>query len=83
MAGEWKTTAKRTWEEVWAHRRNKMPLLGRARGGGEDHHSNLFPCICMGPQRVGSLWHRLHVARYHLFGLQEPWLWCLFCIYRW
>ena len=31
---EWDTTAKGTWEEVWAHRRSKVPLLGRARGEG-------------------------------------------------
>ena len=24
-------------QEVWAHRRSMVPLLGRARGGGADH----------------------------------------------
>ena len=28
-AGEWNTTAERTWEKVWAYRRSKAPLLGR------------------------------------------------------
>ena len=27
-----------------ACRRSKVPLLGRVRGGGADHHRNLFPC---------------------------------------
>ena len=31
-AGEWSATAEGNWEEVWAHRRSKVPLLGRARG---------------------------------------------------
>ena len=33
--------AEGTWEEVWAHRRSKALLLGRARAGREDCHSNL------------------------------------------
>ena len=36
-AGEWNTMAEGTWEEVWAHRTTKVPLLGRARGGGEKY----------------------------------------------
>ena len=32
-AGEEKATAEGTWE-VWALRKSKAPLLGRARGGG-------------------------------------------------
>ena len=31
----------RTWEEAWAHRRSKVPLLERARGRGVDCHRNL------------------------------------------
>ena len=31
-AVEQSARAKGTWEEVWAHRRSKAPLLGRARG---------------------------------------------------
>ena len=31
---EQNTTAKGTWEEIWAHRRSKGPLLRRTRGGG-------------------------------------------------
>ena len=41
-AGEQNATAKGTLEEVWAHRRSKMPLLGRAREGNADLHRNLF-----------------------------------------
>ena len=41
QAGEWNATAEGTQEEVWACRRNKVPLLGRARGGGVDSHRNL------------------------------------------
>ena len=32
-AREWSATAKRTWEEVWAHRSSKVPLLGKTRRG--------------------------------------------------
>ena len=39
---EHSATAKGTWEEVWAHRRSKVPLLGRARGRGADHCRNLL-----------------------------------------
>ena len=28
-------------ERAWAHRRSKVPLLGRARAGGVDCHMNL------------------------------------------
>ena len=34
-------TAKLTWEKVQTHRRGKAPFLGRARGGGADHHKKL------------------------------------------
>ena len=30
---EWCATAEEAWEEVWACRRSKVPLLGRAREG--------------------------------------------------
>ena len=40
-AREWNARVERTWEKVWAQRRSKAPLLGRARGGGSDHHRNL------------------------------------------
>ena len=62
-AGEWNAMAEGTWEKVQAHRRSKVPLLGWVRGEGEDHHRNLFPCVCSNSQRAGNLWHRLHVAR--------------------
>ena len=52
-AREWSTTAKGAQEEVWAHRRGKVPLLGNTRGVGVDHHRNIFLCTCMGSQRVG------------------------------
>ena len=37
-AGEWNTMAEGTWEKVWTCRRGKMPLLGKVRQGGADHH---------------------------------------------
>ena len=43
QVGEWSTTAKGIWEEVWAHRRSKVPLLGRGREGGEDHIGIALP----------------------------------------
>ena len=60
--GEQNTTAKGTWEEIWAHRRSESPLLGRARGGGADCHRNLLPCTCAGSERRGHLWCRLRVV---------------------
>ena len=33
--------AEGAWEKDQAHRRGKAPLLGRARGGGTDHHRKL------------------------------------------
>ena len=60
---------KETWEEVWACRRSKVPLLGRARGRGVDHHKNLLHHA--DSQRVGNLWFRLQVAGGHLIWLQE------------
>ena len=58
-------------EEIWACRRSKVPLLGRARGGGMDSHRNLFLCTYVKFRRVGHLWYRLPVARGHLPGLRE------------
>ena len=43
-AGQLSTTAEETREEVWAHRRSKAPLSGRAKRGGVDRHRNIFPC---------------------------------------
>ena len=40
-AGEQNAIAEGNWEEIWAHRKGKVPLLGRVRGGGEDHYRNL------------------------------------------
>ena len=54
--------AKGTWEEVWACRKSKAPLLERARGGGVDHHRNSSLCSHADFWRVG-LWavrHLLH-----------------------
>ena len=36
--------AEETWEDVWACRRSKVPLLQRSKGGGVDCHQNIFPC---------------------------------------
>ena len=44
MGGEWNAMAEGTREKVWAHRRSKVPLLGRVRAGGEDRHRNLPAC---------------------------------------
>ena len=63
-AGEPSDTAEGTQEEVWALKRNKVPLLGRARGGGVDHHKNIFLCTHTDSHRA-VLW----VARYPLCGL--------------
>ena len=70
-AGEKKATAKGTMEEVWAFRRSKVPLLGKARGGGVDCHKNLFPYAHTGSQRAGFLWQRLQVVRGLMLRLQE------------
>ena len=76
-AGKQNATAKGTLEEIWSHRRSKVPLLWRARGGGADHHRNLFPCTHTGSQRAGHLWHRLRVVRGSLQGLRESGcFWC-------
>ena len=67
--GELNATAEGTWEKVWARRRGKVPLLGRARGGGADSHRKLSaPKGGVSSQRVGwgGLWHRLQVVRSHL-----------------
>ena len=45
-------------------RRDKVPLLGRARGGGADAIGNslrwsMSMHMPMGPQKMGWLWHRL------------------------
>ena len=55
--------AEGTWEKILTHRRGKVPLSGRARGGGVDCHRKLPELGCvhgpMGSQWVGWLWHRL------------------------
>ena len=40
-AREWNTKAGGTWEEVRTCMTGKVPLLGRARGGGADCHREL------------------------------------------
>ena len=70
-AGEWNTMVEGTQEKVWAHRRSKVPLLGRARGGREDHHMNLSAHMSAGSQRAGHLWCRLQVVRSHFLGIWE------------
>ena len=37
----WSTRAEGTQEEIWDCRRSRVPLPGRVRGGGADHHRNL------------------------------------------
>ena len=48
-AGEQSATAKGNQEEVWAHRRSRVPLLGRAERGVEHRYRNTFPCTCGAP----------------------------------
>ena len=62
-AEEWSATAEGT-QEVWALRKSKAPLLGRARGEGKDHHRSVFLCRCADSQRVG-----LQAVRLLLFRL--------------
>ena len=55
-AGEWNDMTEGNWEKIWACRRGKVPLLGRVRGGGADHHRKLLhPSMItpMGSQRRG------------------------------
>ena len=63
-AGEQSTTVKGI-QEVWGHRRSKVPLLVRARGEAVDGHRNSFLCTCADSWRVG-LWAVKHL----LLGLQ-------------
>ena len=65
------TPAGGTQEEVWDTRKRRAPLLVRVRGGGAEHHRNLFPCICVGSQREGNLWGRLQVLRGNSLRLLE------------
>ena len=46
-AGEQNATTEGTWEEVWAHKRSKAPLLGegeRKRGGPPWEFLSLHTC---------------------------------------
>ena len=45
-AEEGNATAERTQEKVQTCRRGKAPLLGRARGGGEEGHRKLLAPEC-------------------------------------
>ena len=72
-AGEQGTTADGNWEEVWAHRRSKAPLLGRARGGGTKSHWNLFPYAHADSQRAGHLQSSLLVLRGPLVLAKGDW----------
>ena len=66
--------AEGTCEKVQTHRRDKVPLLGRASGGGADcHRSSLHPSVHMpgGSQRVRWLWCRLLVAK---SSFREDWV---------
>ena len=55
-AGEQSTTAERTWEEVWACRRSKPPLLGKTSGGGVDDQRNIFLYKHMDCRRARLKW---------------------------
>ena len=48
-AGDWNAIAEGTQEKVWDLRRGKVPLLGRVKLGGADHHRKLSApeCVCM------------------------------------
>ena len=65
MVGEQSTTAMGTQEEIWACRRRKAPLLGKARGRGADHHRSIFLYACAASPRA-ELWAMRHI----LHGLQ-------------
>ena len=53
--GEWSATAEGTQEEkAWACGRSKLPLFGRARGGGADCHRNIFLCTRAGSWTQGT-----------------------------
>lgn len=69
LAGEESTRAEGTQEEVWAHRRSKAALLGRARWVRVDHHRNIFLWTRADSQRVMCLCFRPLVS-HHLCGLQ-------------
>ena len=55
-----------TREKVLAHRRSKATLLGRARAGWEDRHSNIAAHLSVGSQRAGHLWCRLQAVNSNL-----------------
>lgn len=65
MGWEQSITDEGAQEDVWAHRRSKVPLLVRVRGGGADNHKNIIPCTRADSQRVGCLCHRLQAVRHH------------------
>ena len=64
-AGEQSTTGKEPRKRSGPEG-EEAPLLGRATGGGAEHHRNIFPCAHMDSQRAG-LW----AARCLLHRLQE------------
>ena len=65
--------AEGTSEKVRTCRRGKAALLGRAKGGGADHHRKLLECehAHEGSQRAGWLWHRLQGGKKPLSSLGE------------
>ena len=61
--------AEGTREKIWTCKSGKVPLLGRVRGGGADHHKKLpapeHACAPKGSQRVGRFWCQLQAVRSH------------------
>ena len=67
--------AEGTREKVQAHRRDKVPLMGRASGGGEVPHRKLLAsklaCMPVGSSEGRGLWLRLQLVRSLLLSLQK------------
>ena len=48
-SGEWKATTEVTWEKIWTHRRDKVPVLGRGEGEGQsaiEYFLSPSECAC-------------------------------------
>ena len=74
QAEEGNARAEGNQEKVWIHRRGKVPLLGKARGGGAGRDRKLPArelCMPTGSQRVGWLWHGILGSKKPLACLGE------------